>query len=77
MKISHKLCVRMVGTQFLSLWWFTAKTEGGNDKIAWVYLESGIPTGKEEKQQALPGPIGKAECIQNSSIKPIQIQFFI
>ena len=24
-KISHKLCVRMNGTQFLWLWWFTAK----------------------------------------------------
>ena len=36
MKISHKLCVRMDGTQFLILWWFTAKNEGGNDKIAWV-----------------------------------------
>ena len=37
MKISHKLCVRMDGTQFLSLWWFTAKNEGGNHKRAWVY----------------------------------------
>ena len=25
MKISHKLCVRMDGSQFLWLWWFTAK----------------------------------------------------
>ena len=25
MKISHKLCVRIDGTQFLRLWWFTAK----------------------------------------------------
>ena len=40
MKISHKLCVRMDGTQFLSLWWFTAKNEGGNHKRAWVYIES-------------------------------------
>ena len=38
MKISHKLCVRIDGTQFLLLLWFTAKNEGGNDKIAWVYL---------------------------------------
>ena len=38
MKISHKLCVRMDGTQFLLLWWFTAKNEGGNHIIAWVYL---------------------------------------
>ena len=37
MKISHKLCVRMDGTQFLLLWWFTAKNERGNDKRAWVY----------------------------------------
>ena len=37
MKINHKLCVRMDGTQFLILWWFTAKNEGGNDIIAWVY----------------------------------------
>ena len=27
MKISHKLCVRMDGTQFLWLWWYTAKTQ--------------------------------------------------
>ena len=39
MKISHKLCVRMDGTQFLLLWWFTAKNEGGNHIIAWVYIE--------------------------------------
>ena len=38
MKISHKLCVRMDGTQFLSLWWFTARNECGNHKWAWVYL---------------------------------------
>ena len=37
MKISHKLCVRMDGTQFLIFWWFTAKNEHGNDIIAWVY----------------------------------------
>ena len=36
MKICHKLCVRMDGTQFLLLWWFTAKNECRNDKIAWV-----------------------------------------
>ena len=42
-----------------------------------LYLQSGIPTGKEEKRQILPGPIGKAECIQNSSRKPIPIQFFM
>ena len=33
-KISHKLCVRMNGNQFLLLRWFTAKNERGNDKIA-------------------------------------------
>ena len=38
MKISRKLCVRMDGTQFLLLRWFTAKNERGNDKIAWVYV---------------------------------------
>ena len=38
MKISHKLCVRMAVTQFLLLWWFTAKNEGGNHKWALVYL---------------------------------------
>ena len=32
MNISHKLCVRMDGTQFLLSWWFTAKTDGGNHK---------------------------------------------
>ena len=36
MKISHKLCVRMDGTQFSILWWFTAKNKGGNHKWAWV-----------------------------------------
>ena len=39
MKISHKLCVKMDRTQSLILWWFTAKNEGGNDIIAWVYIE--------------------------------------
>ena len=34
MKISQKLCVRMDGTQFLSLKWFTAKNERWNDKRA-------------------------------------------
>ena len=38
MKISHKLCVRMDGTQNLLLWWFTTKNEHGNDKIAWAYI---------------------------------------
>ena len=38
MKISHKLCVRMDETQFLLLWWFTAKNERGNHKWAWVYI---------------------------------------
>ena len=27
MKISHKLCVRMDGTQFLWIWWFTVKND--------------------------------------------------
>ena len=38
MKISHKLHVRVDGTQFLLLWWFTAKNKGGNHKWAWVYM---------------------------------------
>ena len=38
MKICHKLCVRMDGTQFLLSWWFTAKNEVENDTIAWVYI---------------------------------------
>ena len=38
MKISHKLCVRMDGTEFLWLWWFTAKNKHGNHKWAWVYV---------------------------------------
>jgi hypothetical protein len=42
MKISHKLCVRMNGTQFLLLWWFTARNKGGNHKWAWVYCTSYI-----------------------------------
>ena len=37
MKISHKSCVWMDGTQFLLLWWFTAKNERENHKWAWVY----------------------------------------
>ena len=43
MKISHKLCVRMVGTQFFLLWWFTAKNKCGNDKRAWVYDVKKVP----------------------------------
>ena len=42
-----------------------------------LYLESGIPTRKEEKWQTLLGPIGKAECIQKSSRKLIQIKLFM
>ena len=38
MKISHKLCVRIDGTQFLILWWFTARNESGNHKWACVYM---------------------------------------
>ena len=39
MKISHKVFVRMDGTQFSLLWCFTAKNERGNDKIAWMYSQ--------------------------------------
>ena len=42
MKISHKLCVRIDGTQFSILWWFTAKNKGGNHEWAWVYLLFGV-----------------------------------
>ena len=45
----HKLFVRMDGTQFSLLWWFTAKNERGNDKRAWVYL-----TLSKVKQDNLP-----------------------
>ena len=50
MKISHKLCVRMDGTQFLILWWFTAKNERGNDKIAWVYVLFSVTQVYKETQ---------------------------
>ena len=46
MKISHKLCVRIDGTQFLLLWWFTAQNEGGNHIIAWVYYPQEWKKGK-------------------------------
>jgi hypothetical protein len=38
MKISHKLCVRMDGSQFSLSWGFTVKIEHGNHKWAWVYI---------------------------------------
>ena len=43
-----------------------------------LYLQSGIPTGKEEKRQTLPGLIGKAECIKKTntySIFHVEIRF--
>ena len=49
-KISHKLCVRMDGTQFLILWWFTAKNERGKDKIAWVYVLFSVTQVYKETQ---------------------------
>ena len=42
MKISHKLCVSMDGTQLLISWWFTAKNEGENDIFAQVYVKVGL-----------------------------------
>ena len=50
MKISPKLCVRMDGTQFLILWWFTAKNERGKDKIAWVYVLFSVTQVYKETQ---------------------------
>ena len=38
MKISHNLCVRMDGTQFLWLWWFTAKNHSPKTFQPAVYL---------------------------------------
>ena len=38
MKISHKLCVRMDGTQFLWLWWYTAKTQSPQTFQPAVYI---------------------------------------
>ena len=37
MKISHKLCVRMDETQFLWLWWFTAKNDPYQTFLGGVY----------------------------------------
>ena len=37
-KISHKLCVRMDGTQILWLWWFTAKNQSPHTFQPAVYL---------------------------------------
>ena len=37
MKISHKWCVRMDGTQFFYYDGLPAKNEDGNDKWSWVY----------------------------------------
>ena len=39
MKISHKLCVRMDGTQFLWLWWYAAKTQSPQTFQPAVYEE--------------------------------------
>ena len=50
MKISPKLCVRMDWTQFLILWWFTAKNERGKDKIAWVYVLFSVTQVYKETQ---------------------------
>ena len=38
MKKSQSLLVSKDGSKFWSLWWFTAKNEGGNHKWAWVYM---------------------------------------
>ena len=38
MKTSHKLCVRMDGTQFLWLWWYTAKTQSPQTFQPAVYI---------------------------------------
>ena len=38
MKISHKLCVRVDGSQFLWLWWFTAKTHSPQTYQPAVYV---------------------------------------
>ena len=38
MKISHKLCVRMDGTQFLWLWWFTTKNHSPQTFQPAVYV---------------------------------------
>ena len=38
MKISHKLCVRMDGAQFLWLWWFTAKNHSPQTFQPAVYI---------------------------------------
>ena len=37
-KICHKLCVRMDGTQILWLWWFTAKTQSPQTFQPAVYV---------------------------------------
>ena len=37
-KISHKLCVRMDGTQILWLWWFTAKNQSPQTFQPAVYM---------------------------------------
>ena len=38
MKISHKLCTRMDGTQFLWLWWFTANIHSPQTFQPAVYM---------------------------------------
>ena len=40
MKISHKLCVRMDGTQFLWLWWLIAKNGPHQALILAVYIHN-------------------------------------
>ena len=43
-KISHKLCIRMDGTQFLWLWWFTAKNHSPQTYQPAVYILSNLYT---------------------------------
>ena len=59
MKISHKLCVRMDGTQFLLLWWYTAKNEPfvwSVTQLVWFFQDlnmANLLTGPGTYQQPL------------------------
>ena len=54
MKISHKLCIRMDGTQFLWLWWFTAKNHSPQTYQPAVYTDLGGPYKKIKPMQKTP-----------------------
>ena len=59
MKICHKLCVRMDGTQILWLWWFTAKNQSPQRFQPAVYKAS------KTKKLALNSQLQTVQILKN------------